>query len=213
MAKTKLISTGDKQNLTKNWDVVGIKLITSAASLLHCVTSNSWWNSSCSLRISSRASKKRGHQRSPAFLKGTSTGNMRKPWCFSPNLGGVLWMFPSSHFLGDGNQSWPMEWRGIIIHLRRIQREYRFDIASPRKYLEILSNMDKYGRIWQNMAECTVPYKVVLFVGVIQMCPTQSRLSAFLFCFLENCARTSRGRVHMWVRISTTPGNGRLTLW
>lgn len=60
------------------------------------------------------------------------------------------------------------------------------------------------------MAECTVPYKVVLFVGVIQMCPTQSRLSAFLFCFLENCARTSRGRVHMWVRINTTPGNGRL---
>lgn len=60
------------------------------------------------------------------------------------------------------------------------------------------------------MAECTVPYKVVLFVGVIQMCPTQSRLSAFLFCFLENCARTSRGKVHMWVRINTTRGNGRL---
>lgn len=54
-------------------------------------------------------------------------------------------------FFWDGNQSWPMEWRGIIIHLRRIQREYRFDIASPRKYLEIWSNMDKYGRIWQNV--------------------------------------------------------------
>lgn len=97
--------TGDKQNLTKNWDVVGIKLITSlhyvkamasAASLLHLQLLMKL------IVLFADLITRLKKDRSPAFLKGKSTGNIRKPWCFSPNLGSVLWMFPSSHFFGMG---------------------------------------------------------------------------------------------------------------